>query len=438
MKINPHLDRHTIEIARWTPHALRACLTSGPIGQAAVGALHDATGRYRSVSIATMASRGDRAATIAAEAALIATERGPHPAVSAQFILMVAFHNRGLSGEVQNEVERAVRACNPQARVHIVEEHREDMKKRVHVIAFTSGHQQVRREPYTPPAKLMPLVRGGWKVGPKPNHARWEVDTVEHARNTYIVRFEPDRILTLDAVDDIIRATSFHHGKVALLVGAIEDDATVNRLLSAGIFCGLVANRQSFDQFGHQPGAAMQGALSGMSRVEICERLHQFARHYTVADLWHLVPAWQTAGSGTFELWRDGSYENEPVLDNFELYRMTKDGSWYFRGTLRLRSTNDDVPELQYEFGLALEARGLRRTRLKPVGGTFDLRAHAQRQFEERYYAERGRHFGKNASTRSPITSSSRQLPLPGLSSLPAGTAQLDPAESKRLETNPA
>lgn len=413
---NPHFDRQVEDVARWTPHALRACLNAGTSGSAALQALSSATARFGNASVASAASRSKDAGETAATAALTASKRTRHPAASAQLILLVAFHNRALNADTRNEIERAARVCNPEAKIVIVEEHRDDMVKRVRVVTITTGYQHVAREAYTPPAKLMPLVRAGWKVGPAPYDARWQLNTISHGGTSYILRFEPDLIVTDANVDEIIQATSLHHGGTALLVGDIADQSAVERLLSAGIFCGIARDRQSFDRFGHEPGLAMQLASKGLPRPAIAERLRHFARHYAVGGLWHLVPHWQRDSQAAYGRWKDGDYEVEPVLHQFEFYRI-KDGTWFFRGIVQLDPVKEDVPALRYTFGLALRRNGVRLTRLKPLEGSFDIRADAQRRFEERYYAAHGRHFGKTTFTRVASTDGDiQQLSLPGLS----------------------
>ena len=161
----------------------------------------------------------------------------------------------------------------------------------------------------------------------------------------------------------------------------------------------------------------MQSALATLSRQEIAARMRHYAADYVLAGLWHLVPNWQRHGPSSYAHWREGDYEREPLLEDFELYRVTHGGSWFFRGVVRVSPTKPDVPPLSYAFGLALEAKGMRLTRLKPLAGAFNISADAQRRFEERYHLETGRHYGARASTRSILTHSmSEQLTLPGLS----------------------
>lgn len=413
---NPHLDRHTIEVGRWTPHALRACLNAGDAGLAALRALTTATSRFRSLSITSMASRGRDAAAVAARDALNATKRTKHPAISAQLIVLIAFHNRPLGAETHDEIEHAARACNPGAKVVVVEERREDMLKRIRVVAFTTGYQRVVREGYTPPARFLPLVRAGWKVGQPPFPARPSVHAITYARHSYILRFEPELVVTSNDVDEIIRSTQMHHGEVALLVAGIRDEPAVERLLCAGIFCAKIGMPRSFDRFGNAPGAAIRSAHAQLSRPQICERLSHFAGHYVLAGLWQLGNDWQLDGQGIHTQWAVGAYHREPVFEQFELHRMARDGTWFFRGVIRLDPAAPEVARLRYAFGIALDDQGVRRTRIRPVDGEYDIRADVRRRLDERYAPTYGR---KRPWSNGPAGATTAQFDLPGLSGSP-------------------
>lgn len=416
---NPHYDRQIDDVARWTPHALRACVNADVYGNAALRALGSATARFGSCSVSSASSRGKDAADAAATAALTASRRTRHPAVSAQLIVLVVFHHGTLDGNRRDEVERAAFACNPEAKIMVVEEYREIMFKRVRVVAITTGHHRPTGPAYTPPARLMPLVRAGWRIEPTPYLAHWQFNTVAHNGFSYVLRFEPDLTVSADNIDEIIATTSMHHGEVALLVKAIAEESLVKRLLSAGIFCGVIRQRHTFERFGPAPGVAIRAALAGMSRSEIASRLHHFAGDYVVAGLWRLIPHWQRHGQSLYSQWMEGDYGKKPILDQFELYRVTQDENWFFRGVVKLTPKKPNVPPLSYAFGFALEDKGLRLTRLKPLAGESDIRADALRRFEERYYKQNRRHFGKSASTRvNPPEQTSIQWTFPGLPDL--------------------
>ncbi|MGE0677726.1 hypothetical protein [Pseudolabrys sp.] len=414
---NPHVKRHTTEVSRWTPHALRACINVGEAGLAALRALTVATSSFRSTSITTMASRGKNAGAIAAHDALSASKRTKHPAVSAQLIVLVAFHNRPLSGETCNEIEHAALACSPEAKIVVVEEHRKEMLKRVRVVAFTAGNQPVAREAYTPPVQLMPLVRAGWRVGPSAHYSPSPIHTIRYAGHSYALRFEPELVVTLDNVDDIVNSTQMHNGEVALLAKAIGDDHAVERLLSSGIFCAKISTPQSFDRFGSAPGAAMRSAHASLNRPQICERLGQLARHYALAGLWGLAYDWQRNGQGIHTQWATGIYHREPDLELFELHRVNQDGTCFFRGIIRLDPTGPAVPRLRYTFGMALDNKGVRLTRMKPIDGEYDVRAENRRLLDERYDRTYGRHRRRSGAQRNAAgDDANAQLGLPGLS----------------------
>lgn len=379
---NPHFDRQTVEVCRWTPHALRACLNGGQAGLEALRALRTATSIVRRASITTMASPGESAATVAARDALNASRRAKHPATRAQLIVLVAFHNRSLGGETRNEIEHNAMLCNPQARIIVVEEFREDMKKRVRVVAFTTGSQRIAHEAYNVPAQFMPLVRAGWRVGPP--YIRSPAHTVFCGGHFYALRFEPELVVRLDDVDDIVASTQMHDGEVALLVRAIEDDKVIERLLSAGIFCARVGSPPSFDRFGSAPGAAMRSAHAGLTRPQICERVGQLARHYALAALWQLTNEWEHVGQSIHAQWAAGLYRREADLERLELHRVTRQGVSFFKGIIRLDPTTHTVPRLRYAFGLALDHKGVRLTKMTPIDGEYDVRAENRRRLRER------------------------------------------------------
>jgi hypothetical protein len=418
---NPHFERHTIEVSRWTPHALRACFNAGGAGLAALRALSIATSRFRSTSITSMASRGKGAGAVAARDALNASKRAKHPAVSAQLIVLVAFHNRPLGGETRDGIEHAALACNPEAKIVVVEEHREDMLKRVRVVAFTTGNQPVAREAYIPPARFMPLVRAGWRVHQPNQYSPFNISspthTIGYAGHSYALRFEPELVVTLDNVGDIVGSTQMYHGEVALLARAIEDDRAVERLLSSGIFCAKISAPQSFDRFGSAPGAAIRFAHAGLNRPQICERLSQLARHHALAGLWGLAYDWQRDGQGIHTQWAAGVYRREPDLELLELHRVTPDGTSFFRGIIQLDPTAPAVPRLRYAFGMALDNKGVRLTRMKPIDGEYDVRAENRRLLDERYYVSYGRHRRRSGARRNATDDGANaQLDLPGLS----------------------
>lgn len=414
---NPHIKRHSIEVSRWTPHALRACLNAGEAGLAALRALSVVTSRFRSTSITTMASRGKNAGAVAARDALSASKRTKHPAASAQLIILVAFHNRPLSGETRNEIEHAALACSPEAKIVVVEEHRKEMLKRVRVVAFTSGDQPVARQTYIPPAQFMPLVRAGWKISPTAYYSPSPFYTIQYAGHPYALRFEPELVVTLDNVDDIVNSTQMHNGEVALLAQAIGDDHAVERLLSSGIFCAKISTPRSFDRFGSAPGAAMRSAHAGLNRSEICERLGQLARHYALAGLWALAPDWQRNGQGIDTQWAAGVYHREPELELLELHRVNQDGTCFFRGIIRLDPTGPAVPRLRYTFGMALDNKGVRLTRMKPIDGEYDVRAENRRLLQERHYLTYGRHRRRSGARRNAVgDDANAQLDLLGVS----------------------
>ena len=342
-----------------------------------------------------------------------------HPAVSAQLIVLVAFHNRPLGGETRDEIEHAALARNPKAKIVVVEEHREDMLKRVRVVAFTTGNQPDAREAYTPSAQFMPLMRAGWRVRQPHHYSPLNISSPTHfigyAGHFYALRFEPELVVTLDNVDDIVGSTQMHNGEVALLARAIEDDRAVERLLSSGIFCAKISTPQSFDRFGSAPGAAMRSVHASLNRPQICERLSQLARHYALAGLWGLAYDWQRNGQGIHTQWAAGAYRNEPDLELLELHRVTQDGSCFFRGTIRLDPTDPAVPRLRYAFGMALDNKGVRLTRMKPIDGEYDVRAENRRLLDERYYASYGRHRRRSSARRNATDDGANaQLDLPG------------------------
>ncbi|MYZ47883.1 hypothetical protein [Propylenella binzhouense] len=413
---NPHFDRQISDVARWTPHALRACLRAGQTGVSALHALSNATSESKSASIASAASRGKDAGAVAATAALTASRRTEHPAARAKLIVLVAFHNRAISAQTRDEIEHAARAHNPEAKILVVEEHREDMLKRVRVVAFSTGSRRVARDTYTPPARFMPLVRAGWKVGPSPPRSPWQAHTIIHGGHSYPLRFEPQLVVTEGNVDDIIRSTPMHHGEVALLVQTISDDPAVDRLLTSGIFCAEISSRQSFDRFGHHPGSAIRSAQAGLSRPLICERLSHLTRHFVLSALVDLMIRWQVDGK-TYTHWVASGNESEPTLEQFEMYRVTQDGTCFFKGIIRLDAAETDVPKLRYAFGMALERTGVRLTRLKAVEGEYDVRAEARRRFDDRFDASHGRdHRKRVARSDTASAGADAQLELPGLS----------------------
>jgi hypothetical protein len=366
-----------------------------------------------------MASRGKSAGAVAARDALNASKRTKHPARRAQLILIVAFHNRPLGGETRDEIEHAARSCNPEAKIVVVEEHREDMSKRVRVVAFTTGDQPVAREAYTPPARFMPLMRAGWRVRQldrySPLNVVSPIHAIRYAGCAYALRFEPELVVTLDNVDDIVSSTQMHYGEVALLARAIEDDRAVERLLCSGIFCAKISIPQSFDRFGSAPGMAMRSAHASLTRPQICERLGQLARHLALAGLWQLAHDWQRNGQGIHTQWASGVYRREPDLELLQLHRVTRDGTSFFRGVIRLESTASAVPRLRYTFGMALDNNGVRLTRMKPIDGEYDVRAENRRLLDEYYFVTHGRHRRRNGKRRNATgDSANEQLDLLG------------------------
>lgn len=417
---NRHVEREIDDIGRWAAHALRACVTSGKPGVEALDALNRATAPHRKASISTAASRGDNAAAAAAKAALAASRRSNHPALTAELLILVAFHNRPLDSRTRDEIEHAARAWNAAARVLVVEEHREDMTKRARVVVFTTGRRQrVAREAYTPPARFMPLVRAGWSVGKNGRYAMPAIDTLRYRDCFYALRFEPDLVVSMDQVDAIIRSSAMHYGEVALLVGGIEDANSVERLLSSGIFCAKIGAPQSFDRFGNAPGAAILSAHAGLESAESCTRLSQLARHLALAGLWQLAPDWHMEGRGLHTQWAAGAYQREPQLEEFKRHRKMSDGTVYFRGVVRLDPARSDTPRLRYAFGLALEPAGARLTRMKTLEGEYDVRAAIRQRIDEQYFATYGRKRGERKTrAHADPDVGDRQFALPGLDDL--------------------
>ena len=299
----------------------------------------------------------------------------------------------------------------------MVEEHREDMLKRVRVCRFSlpAISRSLVKPTHHRPSSCLLCAQDGKSV------RRINIFPLTSVRSDMPaiprVAIRARLVVTLDNVDDIVGSTQMHNGEVALLAQAIEDDQAVERLLSSGIFCAKISTPQSFDRFGSAPGAAMRSAHANLDRPQICERLSQFARHYALAGLWGLAYDWQRNGQGIHTQWAAVSYRREPDLELLELHRVTQDGTCFFRGVIRLDPTAPAVPRLRYTFGMGLDNKGVRLTRMKPIDGEYDVRAENRRLLDERYYATYGRHRRKGVALQNATDDDANaELDLLGLS----------------------
>ena len=411
-ELNSHEQHNLTQVVRWVPHAIRALLQVGQRGHRAIRLLHRAMAIHKAASVTTMASRGDDAAETATRAALASSKRSSCPASTASQLILVTFHNRPPQAQTRTRVENCARAWNPNAEVVVVEEIREDMTKRVRVVAFARGPRRTIGRAWIPPLHLLPLTRAGWKVGPRIHRDPSAGIAISKGATRYVLRIESELVVDLQNVDELERSTPMHECEVAILVKAVADPRAQVRLLTAGIFCVAVNQPGMLDRYGDSPGVAIRSALASFDRSEICKRLGHYVGDFVLKGLWRLSEPWGPDGDGVYGRWRAGMYERAPVLEQLQLHRVGSDETWYFRGIIRLESTVDHVPRLRYRFGVALDRQGLRGTRLESIEGEHDVKAEMKARIEVDR-RRRSTHQGHPPSVK--LSSFTHQLSLPDL-----------------------
>jgi hypothetical protein len=386
-------------------------LNAGEPGSRALKRLHRRAKGPKFGSVTSATARGEDAIEQATRAALAASNGSACPASTARELVFVAFHNRPLEARTRELIESCARGWNPSADLTVVEEARPGMKKRARVVAFARRRQPINK-PWVPPRHLMPLVQAGWAIGARASDAP-ELDyAISREAARYTVRLESELVLDLENAEEIVRSTPMHQGEVALLVKAVADSRAQERLLSAGIFCATVDEPEMLDKYGDVPGAAIQSALTTLDRSQICDRVRRYVGDYVLTGLWSLSGDWLFVGEGVYAQWRAGTYQRAPVLEQLQLHRVANDGTYYFRGIIRLESTTKEVPRLRYRFGVALDDSGLRPTRLEPVDAEYDVKA----EMKARVEALREKHVGRQTQLHAAIdTGAAQQLSLPNL-----------------------